>query len=468
MRKHIDKWSIWYWFWKHIVRVSFMNYYSRIEVRNVKKIPHRKPVIFVLNHQNALMDALAVLTTNRYQPVFLARGDIFKKRIVIAILTFLKILPIYRIRDGAEQVKKNEAIFEQTLHVLKNRINPLGLMPEGNHGDKRRLRPLMKGVFRIAFKAQEDYGRQPGVKIQPVGLDYEHYQKFGKSLFVNYGEPIEVSDFYEHYEHNQGQAMNDFRLFLAGKMKEVMIHIETKKYYDLYQNLRTIYNPVMRKYLGFKKASLAAKFDADKKMIEILDNHQEKLEQPNEDMRAYVNGLKKLNFRDWLFRKKKHSYVAMLFQTLFLIIAFPVYVLGLINNYLPFKLPQLSTKKIKDKQFHSSFKYVIGLILFTVYYLILTLLALVFIRPFWLALLYIALIYPSGKFAFFYFKQFKKTLAKWRYNMLSTRKKDTMRNMHNLRNRIIETIDNVVQTELAKHKTANNSLSSKPFNAKAS
>jgi hypothetical protein len=52
--------------------------------------------------------------------------------------------------------------------------------------------------------------------------------------------------------------------------------------------------------------------------------------------------------------------------------------------------------------------------------------------------------------------------------MLSTRKKDTMRNMHNLRNRIIETIDNVVQTELAKHKTANNSLSSKPFNAKAS
>lgn len=467
MSKDIDKWSFWYWFCKLLVRFSFKNYYGRIQVRNVKKIPHRQPVIFVLNHQNALMDALAVLTTNRYQPVFLARSDIFKGRIVIAILTFLKILPIYRIRDGADQLKKNEEIFEKTLQVLKNKINPLGLMPEGNHGDKRRLRPLLKGVFRIAFQAQEEYGNKPGVKIQPVGLDFEHYQKFGKTLFVNYGDPIEVADFYDAYAENSVQAINDFREYLAGKMKDQMIHIETKTYYDLYQNLRAVYNPHMRKHLSIRSSNPGARFDADKKMIAILDKNQDKLEQPGEDMKEYMDGLQKLNFRDWLFRKDKHSFIGILLQALLLITGFPLYLLGLINNYLPFKLPQLTTKKIKDKQFHSSFKYVVGLILFAVYYVLLTVLALVFIRPFWLAFIYIALIYPSGKFAFFYYIQFKKMMAKLRYNRMTRKKNKKLLHLKETRRRIIQSIDDMVTKQLQKEKS-NNTLVSGPLTEKAS
>ncbi len=452
MSKEIDKWSHWYTFWKILVRFSFKNYYRRVQVRHVEKIPHRQPVIFVLNHQNALMDALAVLITNRYQPVFLARSDIFKGRIVIAILTFLKILPIYRLRDGAEQLKKNEEIFNQTLGVLKNKINPLSLMPEGNHGDKRRLRPLMKGVFRIAFQAQEEYGNKPGVKIQPVGLDFEHYQKFGKSLLVNYGEPVEVADFYDAYEENPGQAMNDFREFLSEKMKSVMIHIQTREYYSLFQNLRTVYNPVMRRKLGIKSSSPAAKFDADKKMIDALNEKQDQLRQPSEDMIKYTKGLEKLNLRDWLFRKEKHSIIKIFVQTLFLIVGFPLHVIGLLNNYLPYKLPQFATKKIKDKQFHSSFKYVIGLILFIIYYLLITVLALIFIKPVWLALIYIALIYPSGKFAFFYYIQFRKVIGKIRYNWLSFRKNKVFINLREIRQRIIQHIDDIVSSSLEQNK----------------
>ncbi len=452
MSKDIDKWSHWYTFWKNVVRFSFKNYYRKVEVRNVEKIPHQQPVIFVLNHQNALMDALAILTTNRYQPVFLARSDIFKGRVVIAILTFLKILPIYRLRDGAEQLKKNEEIFNQTLRVLKNKINPLGLMPEGNHGDKRRLRPLMKGVFRIAFQAQEEYGNNPGVKIQPVGLDFEHYQKFGKSLFVNYGDPVEVADFYDAYAENPGQAMNDFREFLAEKMKTVMIHIETREYYSLYQNLRTLYNPVMRKRLGLKPSSLAAKFDADKKMIDVLNENHDQLDQPNEDMIRYMKGLKKLHLKDWLFRKKKHSITGILLQFLFIIAGIPLYLLGLVNNYLPYKLPHFATKKIKDKQFHSSFKYAIGLILFTIYYFLISLLALIFIRPFWIALMYLVLIYPSGKFAYFYYIQFRKLIGKIRYNWLSGTKNKLLMELKEIRERIIQNIDGIVSSQLAQEK----------------
>ena len=61
------------------------------------------------------MDALAVLFTHNGQPVFLARADIFKKKMIAAILYFLKILPVYRIRDGFSSLKANDEIFLRPL-----------------------------------------------------------------------------------------------------------------------------------------------------------------------------------------------------------------------------------------------------------------------------------------------------------------------------------------------------------------
>ena len=85
-------------------------------------------------------------------------------------------MPVYRIRDGKETLSKNDEIFIRSADVLHDRKH-LCLMPEGNHGDKRRLRPLVKGLFRIAFMAQEEFKAEKGVVIIPVGLDYSHYFK---------------------------------------------------------------------------------------------------------------------------------------------------------------------------------------------------------------------------------------------------------------------------------------------------
>ena len=86
-----------------------------------------------------------------YQVVFLARADIFKGKMLIRILTFLNIMPIYRIRDGYENVKRNDEVFEKTNQVMRNRYNPLGIFPEGNHGDRRRLTEPCKGFFSHCF-----------------------------------------------------------------------------------------------------------------------------------------------------------------------------------------------------------------------------------------------------------------------------------------------------------------------------
>ena len=93
LRKYVDFWH------NHI-------YYRKVIVYGRENIDHSAHNSFAPNHQNALMDALAVLFTNSTQMVFLARADIFKKKFIAAILYFLKILPVYRIRDGFSTLKR--------------------------------------------------------------------------------------------------------------------------------------------------------------------------------------------------------------------------------------------------------------------------------------------------------------------------------------------------------------------------
>jgi len=126
---------------------------------------------------------MAPLLTCRRDPVFLARADVFANKFLAGILRLLKILPVYRIRDGVGELAKNEAIFQETMEVLRRGKCPVCIMPEGNHGTKRKLRQLVKGIFRVAFQAQEAFGEQPGVVIVPVGIDYSNYYTFRSKLF---------------------------------------------------------------------------------------------------------------------------------------------------------------------------------------------------------------------------------------------------------------------------------------------
>ncbi|MGM0505092.1 MAG: 1-acyl-sn-glycerol-3-phosphate acyltransferase, partial [Bacteroidota bacterium] len=244
--------------------------YFRTTVHNFNNIPKDDNIIFAPNHQNALMDALAILATVKTEPVFLARADIFKKKSIAKILTFLKILPIYRIRDGKESLKNNEQIFQKTVDVLKNK-NGLVILPEGNHAGLRKLRTLKKGISRIAFEAEEVNNFTLDIKIVPVGLDWTHYSNFRSRLFVNFGQPISVSDYYEEYKNNPPRGMNLLRERIAEELKKYMIHIESDDYYEMFDIIRYLYLPQMIKKMGLKNSKQPYNFYAQKKIINALN-----------------------------------------------------------------------------------------------------------------------------------------------------------------------------------------------------
>jgi len=188
-------------FWHHKI------FYRRIIVMGLDNINPEETLIYAPNHQNALMDALAVLFTHKGQPIFLARADIFRNKVIASILYFLKMLPVYRIRDGYSSLKANDEIFHKTVDVLRNK-NGLVILPEGDHAGFRRLRQLKKGICRIAFQAEEATAFSLNIKIIPVGLEYSNYTRIRQVLSVVYGKPIEVSEYTTIYRSDPDLALN--------------------------------------------------------------------------------------------------------------------------------------------------------------------------------------------------------------------------------------------------------------------
>ena len=448
-KRTIDRVSLRYRLLKIYAIFVHWVFYRRIEVKFSDRIPKDRPVLLAPNHQNALMDAMAPLLTSRRDPVFLARADIFKNKFVAGILRFLKILPVYRIRDGANELGKNEAVFQEAMEVLMSKKSPVCIMPEGNHGNKRRLRPLVKGIFRVAFQAQETYGEQPGVVIVPVGLDYSKYTIFRGKLLIQFGEPIEVNEYYAAYLQNQAKTINMIRNRLAEELRKYMIDIQSEDHYEMYMVLRNVYNDEMRKQTGHEKNTLYNRLIADQQMIaklyEVEQQGGENIQALDKLCSTYQKGVDDLGMRDWLFKHSRYSWMGLILAGLGMLALLPVFLYGGVTNYFPYWLPAKISKKLKDPQFHSSFKYVIGLILFPLYYLILFIPVWILTDPGWIKWAFLASLPVTGFFAHTYFIWFKKLRSLWKYQFLTGRKDEQLDSLKNLRKHIIRTVDGLIR-----------------------
>ena len=206
---------------------NFLRYYVdfvlHLSYRNVRyvgreKVPQDGAVIYAVNHTNALMDALVLLAMDRRPKVFVARADIFRNPKLAKILTWLKIMPIMRIRDGYDEVKKNNETFEKAVDVLRDKI-PFCIFPEGTHQAKYSSLPLSKGIFRIAFQAQEMMPDMP-LYIVPVGLRYGNFFRFRSTVRVQIGDPINVGEFIaSRSDQTTAEQMVDMKDVLTERMK---------------------------------------------------------------------------------------------------------------------------------------------------------------------------------------------------------------------------------------------------------
>jgi len=202
--------------------------YSYNKAHVVGTLPTEGAVIIAPNHTSTLMDALVILRTRRKPTVFGARTDIFKKPAVAKILTFLRILPLARLRDGAQSVLHNLETFAVVDDVLDNGV-PFCLFPEGRHRPMHSLLPINKGIARIAFASAEK--RQ--TYVVPTGIEHGSFFRYRYPSTVTYGEPIDVNAFLKAHEGcSEGKTFMEFRELLGEKIKELITYIPDDGNYE--------------------------------------------------------------------------------------------------------------------------------------------------------------------------------------------------------------------------------------------
>lgn len=360
------------------VKSVYKRYFRQIEIRGVEHIPVGEPVIFAGNHQNALMDALAILFFQTEPIVFMARADMFENKLAAQFLKSLKIAPIYRIRDGFENLSKNEQQMNGAVEVLLAH-HQLCLMPEGNQGHQHKLRPLVKGLFRIAYAAEERLNNQAHVQIVPVGIDYNDYQHAGSDLVVSYGKPIQVKEYIDLYKENPANGLNVLRERLATEMSCLMQDVTSMSNYDRIYRLSCYGTPALLDYMLEQGERTQAdtmaglRFDARCKLSRILDRLDRENPQKIEELDKLCQRIQRLpgtpaQVSEWMDanqNQKASNILALL--SVFLI---P----GFLMNFPIWLATKKIRKTIDDTQMHSTFAFALGMLLNCILYVVIAIL----------------------------------------------------------------------------------------------
>ena len=389
--------------------------FRRYEVVGLENIPQNAACIFAANHTNTLMDALVLLSMSREKKVFIARGDIFKRPFIAKIMHFLRILPIYRIRDGYKSVKDNNAeIIEKATDVIHDEVK-LFLYPEAAHRTKHSLRQLSKGIFHIAFKANEDFGHEKPVYIIPIGIEYGDYFRYRSTALINIGEAINVTEFVnQNKDENEAVVMNRLRESLTEKLSKQISFIP-----DNEENYEAIWEMTKMKskfdcasFTNFRLYEpLTERLERNQKTIkEILEwkeREPEKAKETFERVDKFTKKRKKKGIS--IFSVTKENIVGTVFwKTLVVLLGLPFYVVSAVANLPIWLVTMILKNNFKDKAWGNTISFAVEAILHPL--LMILCIVLSFCKLPWEIASGVYIFYYSS---YMYFVDFNEFLRRW-------------------------------------------------------
>jgi 1-acyl-sn-glycerol-3-phosphate acyltransferase len=311
--------KIWLYSVRSYIKLGLFFYFRSVYVHGVNSIPKDKPVLFLANHQNALLDALLIATQSNRFLFFLTRAGVFNNKIISKLLSSFQMLPVYRVRDGWNNLSNNSAIFN-TCSKLFSKKEAVVIFPEGNHNLKRTVRPLSKGFTRIIFETFEKYPDTELLLI-PVGLNYDMAEKFPSSISIFYGEAIAAKNF---ISNDKNQDVLKLKARVQSEIAKLTTHIPSDNYNEILKKLN----------------DLNVDFLKPKNVNKCISS--------NFDFTAST-------------KKNSNEILRMLFKTLLII--------TLIGPYIIWKF--VVQPKIKDIEFLSTFRFAIAISLVPIWLLIL-------------------------------------------------------------------------------------------------
>ena len=412
-RKNIYDKDLGYTILKPIVDWNTKHSYRKIEVTGKENIPTDGAVIIAPNHCNTLMDALVILQAFKDETVFGARADIFNKPFIAKIMTFVRILPMVRQRDGLRNVLKNNETQEIIVDTLENKVR-FCMYPEGRHRPAHSLQTLGKGTFRAALAANSKFGDKMPVYIVPTGIEYGDYFRYRSTCLITFGEAINVTEFVKGLNvENDVQMIEPLRKELASRMSKLITFIkDDEQLYNKWALTKMLAADKGLRYGDFGR-SLHKGMLANREIVadieKACEDKPEEMEKLLEKVAEFDKKRRKKGISIYSFRKKNEALNAI-GKAFAALIGLPYWIFSAIVSSPMWLTYNLLRSKTRDKAFHNTVGFGVKLALGTI--LLITYAILAFcLLPWPYALALTLLTIPSYSYFFDYIEGMRRYIS---------------------------------------------------------
>jgi glycerol-3-phosphate O-acyltransferase / dihydroxyacetone phosphate acyltransferase len=385
-------------------------FYKRFQMDKPEVFQENVATVVVLNHANAFMDPIACALNFNFRGFYMARGDAFKNKIMGSLLYGIGILPIFRMSDGGRAgLLQNDVSYKAfSNHLNRNRL--IQIFPEAICVWEKKLRPIKKGTARMILNYLRDNNKS-SLKIQPIGLNYSCASKLGSDLFIKAGEPIDAGHYLADFLVDENRAMIALTKDIENSMSPLLIQVNNEN--------ETVFN-ILEVILKNEADTddLSIHFERSRKLGIWMNQASESNANWNEfksKVIDYNKDLKSNGYRDNLFTESaisKLGFSSTFLKFIFLFLAAPIFLLGIIFNGLPYYfIKYFVKKKVNERIFEASAKILLGAILFQINLILMFFTAYIITKNWWYALLTLLLAIFSGWFSLRFSTYFKKCVG---------------------------------------------------------
>ncbi|MFL5730475.1 MAG: lysophospholipid acyltransferase family protein [Cytophagaceae bacterium] len=437
-----------YPFLRFLLSVAVRVFFRSIHITDKENIPAKGPLIIVANHPNTFMDPIIIATILNRRIFFLAKGEVFKSAFAKWLLPKFNMIPVYRKQDSSGDTSKNEETFDRCYEHLENN-GVILIFPEGTSITERKLRKIKTGAARIALGAEARNDFKLGVKILQIGLNYSDAQSFKSDLFVKIDPPTEVKDFETDYKKDPFNTAVLLTEQIKQRLEEHIINIEDSYLDSLLSRIELIYKIKLAKELGISLKEKEEDFILTKGIAERLHYFYEsdpvRVNNMDFKVQKYLNTLDRVGVSDKAISqsaRKRPFLRSNLVSILYLVFGFPVYLYGLINNYLPYRIPGLVAKAIsREKEYYAPIAMVTGIFTFLIFYSVQTYFFSEYIQSLPLTLLYLFSLPLTGFFTYSYYYSALDIRRRWLLISLFFSRSNLIASLIQQRTEIIRELD---------------------------
>lgn len=366
-----------YRFLKETLRIAFFIFFRKKRVSGKNNIPADGPVIIAVNHPNTLIDPLLVGSQIKRRLGFLANASIFINGAVNAFLNYFWVIPVYRKKDiKPGEVQNNDSSFLKCYEFF-DREGALLIFPEGTSVNELKLRDIKSGTARIALGYEAERGFPGTLSINTVAISYSDSLHFRSMVSMYINTSFKVSEYKDLWEEDKNLAIRMLtariskeiggKITLTDNKEQEQTILQAQKFYMEY------IDPSISRYVD-PNASFELRKNLAVKIREIQEHDNSTYEILADKLNTFFSKLKSLKLTpgfmrtSFLEKNKMLVVLAYLFQ---LIVLLPFYILGLLTNYIPYKIPDWIFSALKPEiEYKSSISMMVGMIVFPLYYLL--------------------------------------------------------------------------------------------------